>query len=784
MSAAMSERAPACLHCQYPVDSSSRYCCSGCAAAHQIIEGAGLAKFYELRGDESAGPPRSATFERSRERLWLESLSETVAQSDDLVRIEVGIGGLFCAACVWLIERAAARHPGLEEIVVNPARGTAVLTVTREFDLDKLAEELEQLGYRLVPPKAASSASRSELLARTGIASAIALNSMLLAAAVYLGLESGALYRLFIVLSALLGVGSLIVGAGYFGRRALAALRTRSVSLDVPIALGIVLVFAASAWGVVSGQRDAIYFDTLSVFVALMLAGRLLQERLMRANRDRIAASEELLDLSARVIRDGRPVSVSATTLEVDDQVLVPPGEVVPTDIRLEDERAGCRLDWISGESAPRLFRRGEVVSGGAINASKSAINGTVVSTLADTNFASLLATPRAAAPSDARLTSGPVAAVYLGAVLLSATLGFVVWLSIGAGLSRALEVTAAVLVVTCPCALGIGVPLAFELTVARLARVGAFIQTPSAIAKLSKVEHIAFDKTGTVTEASLVVDNPEVLRALSESDRHLLFNLAARSAHPHSVAIANALDGSLDSSITATEEVGAGVSAVVDGAPVCLGREDWATGRRSSVARATVYARDGVVVASPEIVEKLRPDASAELEQLASDGYRLSLVSGDRGDRVREVAERLGLSVDDVFAEALPLEKSDWVKSHDRGDLLFVGDGLNDAPALEAATVSATPSFESPLVAERVDLYFNGRGLRPIRLALEAARSMLKIRRAQLGFVIIYNAVVVTVALAGWMKPWLAAVLMPSSSVAVIALTTLAVHRGLPWKS
>ena len=774
-----------CAHCRSPVHGGDIYCCRGCELAHQIISGAGLEDFYKLRGKVSAGPPQVPAFERAGERNWLEDTDSKVRESTSWAHISVGVSGLYCAACVWLIERTIKSHEGVGQVVLNPTRGIAELTVDASFDLISVATELEQLGYRLVPPRSGNSDSDDNgLLARTGIAIAIALNSMMLAAAIYFGLESGWLHQLFVGLSAALAIGSLLVGGTYFGRRALAVIRLGGVSLDVPIALGIVLVFLSSFWAALSGRSGAIYFDTLSVFVALMLAGRLLQERLLRRNRQRVMAADRAIEIGTKVIRDGVPQSIAATELKFGDEILVAPGEVVPADIAVLDERAGCRLDWMTGESEPRLFRQGEVIGAGATNASRLAFRGRVVRPFAQTALPDLLTTPPEASPELASATSSRVATLYLTAVLLASAFGFVLWLALTGSVPRGFEVAAAVLVVTCPCALGIGAPLAFELIAGRLARGGAFIRTAKALPNLAKVRQIAFDKTGTVTERGLVLAVPTVFDSLSPHQRHVLFNLAVRSAHPRSQVIANAIDGRFDNAIAVTEETGCGVSAKVDGCHYGLGREDWAIRQSSSnQSRDTtiVFAVDGHVLARPELVEVLRTDAKAELAVLTTEGYKLALVSGDQKRRVESIGKALAIDESRVIGGASPVDKTSWIDNNDHGDLLFVGDGLNDAPALERATVSATPSFESPLVAGRVDLYFNGRGLRPIRLALHAAHLLQRIHRAQLRFVIIYNALAVSVALMGWMQPWVAALLMPASSLIVTSSTAYAVRKGMP---
>jgi Cu2+-exporting ATPase len=350
-----------------------------------------------------------------------------------------------------------------------------------------------------------------------------------------------------------------------------------------------------------------------------------------------------------------------------------------------------------------------------------------------------------------------------------------------------AIEVGTAVLVVTCPCAFGIAAPLAYELVLTQLRRAGVFVRVGDFLDRVRSVTRIVFDKTGTLTTGMLEVANPAALESLSERDITLLYSIAARSAHPKSVAVRRALEGHPAArfvELDTKEETGYGTSAECDGRELRLGAPHWAA-EVSAAGGDVVFAIDGEVRVALHTDEQLRPGARAEIERLDAKGYELVILSGDSPSRVVSLGAGLGMEEERCIGGQNPEQKAAYVRAHEPARTLLVGDGLNDQIAMRAAACSGTPAVNRPFMASRCDFYFVSPGLHPVAQVLRASDTLAHVVRRILAFAIAYNLVAVSLALAGLMRPWVAAVLMPLSSLITLAYTVMMLSRKrLGWRS
>jgi Cu2+-exporting ATPase len=786
----------ACLHCGLSLEPSETgdFCCIGCASVHALLHEEHLESYYALRGGR--GAPVADRSHARRDSKWLEPIEARVAAGQGPQRVTLDIQGLHCVGCVWLIETLFARADGGENVVVNPALGRVDLVVSPGFDLRGFVEGVERFGYLLGPPIKRAVAASGDLVWRLGVCVAIAMNSMIFAIAIYAGLDRGPLYELFTRLNFGLGALAVAVGGTVFFRSAWRACERRVLHLDLPIAAGIALAFGGSAWLQVAHRAQATYFDTLDVFIALMLLGRYLQERAVERNRAWLLATDGADGLLVRRLRDGRPDLVTCRELQRGDRLLLAPGDLLPVDALLERGADAFSLDWIVGESRPRSYGVGDVVPAGAFASGREAsvlcaVDGFDASPLKD-----LLRTPDRAPADTPRATPWfqRLARVYVVAVLALAGLTLAGWLLLTGDLPRALSATTSVLIVTCPCAFGIAVPLAYEIAQARLRASGLFVRRASLLDRARDVRRVVFDKTGTLTTGTLVVEDASALAQLTAEDRAALYDMTARSGHPKSAAIKTALElptpGALHARVrlredsTVTEHAGFGLELCRDGRRWRLGEPGWVapgTPRSCDVA----FGADGVVLATIETTEQLRPDAAREVRALAADGYEVWLLSGDSQDRVDACARVAGIAPERAIGDAGPHDKAAFLDRHGRGETLFVGDGVNDALALDHAHASGTPAVDRPFVPARADFFFVTAGLSPVRQMLRSARALAQVVRADLRIALAYNAVAVALAVSGLMSPLLCAVLMPASSLTTIAATIAALSpRSRPWKS
>ena len=781
-----------CVHCAQPlVDAAfAPYCCRGCRTVHAILQKAGLTRYYDLR--RGPGLPPADLDSRRVDHKWLELIEADRANDGGIRRVELDVQGIHCAACVWLIEELFRRHGGgarTGSMSLNPALGRVELRISPEFPLSDWVDSVEGLGYLLGPARASNARPSDDLLLRVGICTALAANVMLFAAAIYVGLREGPIYELLNQLSYAAGALSMLVGGSVFITSAYRALRRGMLHLDVPIALGIVLAFAGSTWSFFFASGHASYVDTLTVFIALMLIGRWLQQRMLERNRAQLLADDGTDSLLTREVRDGIVRIVHCLGVKRGDRLLVAPGDLVPVDLELDDDRARCSLDWIDGESRPRTFAKNSLVPAGAFNVGERAFTGT-----ADTDFSasSLIGLLGRDPASDG---DGPLATrwwsrlsrYYVVGVIVLATAGISYWWWRAADPLFAIEVGTAVLVVTCPCAFGIAAPLAYELVLTQLRRAGVFVRVADFLDRVRTMTRIVFDKTGTLTTGILEVVNPSALDDLSDESIAVLYNMAARSAHPKSVAVRRALEGHRAArfvELDVEEEMGHGLSALRGGHRYRLGAPGWAA--PISVDQGdVVFSIDGASVAALRTDEQLRPGARAEIEKLEENGYELAILSGDAPSRVTALGASLGMREEACVGGQTPAQKAAYVRAHDPARTLLVGDGLNDQVAMRAAACSGTPAVNRPFMASRCDFYFVSPGLHPVAQVLRASDALAQVVRRILAFAIAYNLVAVSIAMAGWMRPWVAAVLMPLSSLMTLAYTVMMLsRRGLPWRS
>jgi Cu2+-exporting ATPase len=775
-----------CLHCRAPVLGSGEFCCHGCEHVFELLRSAGLDRYYALRGDNALAPVAERPV--LRDEAWLEA-HEVRSAGQSLRRIALDVQGVQCAACVWLIEALFKREPGALRIDLNPALGRLTLMVDAHFALRAFVHTVEDFGYRLGPASKHAEPARDTLLLRTGICAALAVNAMLLGAATYFGLSAGPLFELVQHASFVLATLSVLVGGSYFADRAWLSLKRRVLHLDLPIAVGMGLAYLGSVWSLYFGGARASYLDTVSVFIALMLVGRLVQERLVDKNRRQLLASDGASGLLTRRIRDGRAELVGCPQIAGGDRLLVCPGEIVPVHARLEEDEAECTLDWINGESEPRRFARGDELVAGSINAGRSALTVTALAAFERSELDALLRSDERQSAHVAGDFWDRLGRVYVAAVLVAAALGALIWILRGGALADILDVATAILVVTCPCAFGIATPLAYELAVSSLRQRGLFVRDGGFFDRAARVKRIVFDKTGTLTTGALELAEPDCLLALSASERAALYDLSVRSNHPKSSAIARALlalDANLAlRDLTVVEVPGKGMEAVIEGARYRLGAARWAENPCALPAEhAPVLTRDGLRILALHTRELARPHAAREVQQLAHDGYELWIASGDVDARVKTIARELGVSAAHALGDLSPEGKRALIDQLDRRDTLMLGDGINDGPALSRALCSGTPAEDRRFVPARADFYFLTAGLHPIREALFTARRVRAVIRRALGFATLYNLLAVGLACAGLMRPWLAAVLMPASSILVLSYTALAMSsRRLAWK-
>jgi Cu2+-exporting ATPase len=769
--------APGCAHCGAPVAAGEAYCCGGCALVSRLIRDEGLDAYYDIK--DPVTPPAAGALRPVGDFTWLAEAAraaEATATANGGVgaaELELAVQGLSCAACVWLIERLYRRRPGAGAIEVSAETGRMRLRwpAGGGFDAAGFAREIQRFGYAAGPADAVRAAEpESRALARkAGLAAAFAMNAMMFALPAYFGMAAEADHaRLFETLALAFATLSLLGCGGYFLTRAAHAMRARIVHLDLPIALGIVGAYAGSLYGWLVREPECQYFDFVTAFIALMLVGRWAQVAAVERNQRRLLR-EQPLAARVRVWRADHWVEAAPESLAAGERFRVAGGGLVPVEARLETTAAEFSLAWITGEAEPRVHLAGQRVPAGASVAGGAEAEFTATQGWANSLLARLL-TPVERAPERSRVIER-VVRWYLVGILGAAFGAGLAWGFATGDAARTGAVVISILVVSCPCALGLAFPLVEEIATVRLRRRGVFVRAGDLWQRLSRVRLVAFDKTGTLTGDLPALRNPDVLDGLADEARAALFALVRDNPHPVGRALHEALllrDWREAAPGEVVEEIGRGVR---------LGA--WTLGRPEEGGGDAVLARDGVTLARFVFADAARADARVELAALGRRGLRLAVLSGDRCEKVAALAAELGLEARWARGGLAPGEKAAWLDENGGDAALMLGDGANDSLAFDRALCRGTPAVHRGVLAAKADFYYLGRGIGGVRVLLEVNDARRRTQAALLVFMIAYNLAAVGLAASGHMNPLFAAVLMPLSSLATLVIVWMGLRRA-----
>lgn len=757
MSLAVRQEVAACGWCGAEVESANAgtadavFCCPGCETASTLVHGAGLDAYFARR---DTMPPRP---EGQGRRDWAQiPRSET---PDGQVEATFHVDGLRCAACTWLSERVMLDLPGVTEAQVSYGTGAARLRFDPNVaSLDEALRRVSLLGYRPRAVDAAPTDDR-ELLNRLGVASFAAGNVMMLAVAVYLGWFSGmheAYQGLFRWFSLLLATPVTFYSAAPFFQGAIQGLRHRVLHMDLPIALAVAGVYAHGLYATVVGGEG--WLDSLTMLVALLLVGKVLEQRGRRRAAEAAQALAVQAPSSARRITPMGLEVVPASALRIGDRFELGAGEEIAADGRVVEGHGRVQMGLLTGESEAVAVGPGRSVVAGAVLA-EGHLRVEVVAPAAESMLARMAELLRDAASRPPEPTAADrLAPWFVGLTLVASAVSFAVWSTL-TGPAHALEVTVAVLVVACPCALALAAPLAAHAGLGAAARRGLLLRGGDAVRRTAEVDLVALDKTGTLTfgQPRVVTAEDRVLRIAAGIER--------ASVHPIARAIvdeAGARGIPLPLGERILETPGQGIEGVVDG-------RLW---RVQSGGAGVVEVREegGALLGRIHLRDRLREEAVAAVASLRRLGVSVVLLTGDHEQVAREIGQQVG--IDEVLAARSPEEKAAWIAARraEGRRVLFVGDGVNDGPALAEADVgiamghgaaSSVMVADGILVHERIDA---------LRAGLLAARAAARVGRISVWRSVIYNVATVTLAMFGLVNPLVAAVLMPLSSGLVVA--------------
>jgi len=797
-----------CAHCTLAVPAGllepgadKQFCCHGCRAAHTIIMGHGLEQYYRL-GERTREPTvtgdktvRYAEFDRE---AFIQG--HTVLHDDGQRSVVLGIEGLHCAACIWLLERLDRVVPGVVEARVNWRRATLeVRWVTSAVSLSTIAEGIAGLGYRPHPlrrddrAEARRSADRQRTVA-IAVAFAAAGNNMLIAASLYLGMFSSmdaGIEQLLRWASCFVGLVSLTWPGRVFFRGAWSALRSRTPHMDLPVALALAVGGVAGTINTIRGTGE-LYFDTLCVLVFLLLVGRAIQLRQQREAAATLDVMRRITPQTAHRRVGDAFVEVPATVLEPGDVVRVAADEVIPGDGTILSGETRVDVSVLTGEAAPLAVGPGAEVAAGTLNLGRHIIvrldavgEQTQMGRILELIESSAESRPAIVALAD-RIGARFVLAIVAASV---ATLG--AWLIMEP--SHAVDHAVALLIVACPCALALATPLTLSVAIARAAQRKVLIKGGDVLQRLSRPGMVWLDKTGTVTEGRMAVVSWRNVGAVAPAAlAEWVAAVEAQCVHPVAQALAanpRAQTGDDYKIENVQHDVHGGVTATVEGHEIAIGNapfvrahlrapleadvERVAASILASFASPIYVCVDGAVAAVAGVDDPLRADARDAVAGLRDRGWAVGILSGDHPDVVAHTASVLGLSPSMCHGGLLPQDKVAFVaRSAENGATsVMVGDGVNDAAALAAASVGIATHRGAEASLRAAPVYLGRPGLGGVVELLDMGQTTMRAIVRNFGVSLAYNAVAVVLAAAGLIGPLVAAVLMPISSLTVVSL-------------
>lgn len=782
----------ACAHCTLPVpagmhepDEERQFCCVGCRTAFTILHDAGLGDYHRFaERRDVAVRPSGRRFEEFDHPKFAELYVKAV--TGGLAVIELYLEGVHCASCVWLVERVPLMLPGVHGAELNVRRSLARITWDpTALPLSRIAQMLDSLGYQPHPFRGAKrdELRRSEdraMLARIGVAGAIAINVMLAALALYSGSLGGMerdFERFFRWVSLALTTPSMIWPARVFFVGAWAALRTRALNMDVPIAVGLAAGYARGAINTIQ-DSGPIYFDGLATLIFALLVGRFLQQRGLRAAAD---SAELLFSLTPRTAR----------TVDDDGEREIPSEAVVPgivLDVRAGESFAadGIVLDGTSrvdaalltGESRPIGVTTGDRVYAGTLNlVAPLRVRVEQSGEASRVGRMMRLVEESASRRAPVELQANRVAGWFVLIVLLLALATFLVWQFINPVI--AMDNAIALLIVTCPCALALSTPLAVSTAIGRAAREGIFVKGGDALEALARPGTILLDKTGTITQGSTQLvrwRGPEWVKPL-------VLALERGSSHPIAGGFRRAWPGIAVPEVDSSEHVfGGGIAGMVAGHRVLVGSPRFIRDHGLAVppgaleveheaATPVLLAVDGVVAAEAAFGDRVRDGAANAVEHLKSRGWGIEILSGDDPGVVTKVGREIGIGL--TTGGASPEQKLQLVRDRlgraGRTPVVMVGDGVNDAAAIASASVGIGVHGGAEASLASADVYLTRPGLAPLVDLVDGARRTMRVIHRNFVFAILYNLVGAILAMAGVLTPLIAAILMPASSLTVV---------------
>jgi Cu2+-exporting ATPase len=711
-------------------------------------------------------------------------LSQYVSKGADNTRtLELIVQGAHCAGCIRKIETGVSKFKSVQQVRMNLS--TMRLKVEWQDDTlngNDIVEKLSELGFGAAPYSISTAQLQSDrdlklLLRAIAVAGFAAMNVMLLSIAVWSGGSemSATTHTLLHWISALIALPTVAYAGRPFFKSAWTALRNKQTNMDVPISLALVLACSLSIYETVQGNPDT-YFDAAVMLLFLLLIGRYLDARLRQRTGE---AAQQLAALqvtsATRILKDGSIETVPAALISPDDELLIPAGQRIPVDCLIIKGTSDIDMQIATGETTPQTLSHGDTLYSGTINLT-APLTVKAIANYSDSFLSEIRTLVDAGEENKGKFVriADKAARAYVPVVHTVALLTFIGWLVFGADLRTASLNAIAVLIITCPCALGLAVPAVHIVAAGKLFKIGVFVKSGEALERLAKTKSVIFDKTGTLTTGEFVLRNET---DLALTDIQLASALTRHSSHPLSRALHNFKSEAIAENIK--EIPGEGISGKIDGLVVKFGSAKFVNTKPSNFMGAEVWLKSGSN--SPVLFlfsDNPRADAAETIQTLRAQNLNIEMISGDRKEIVQSMAKELG--VEHWRGAVSPKEKMKIIHQRiaEMGYPLMVGDGINDAPALAAANASASLATASDISRSASDIILQGDKLESLPIAIKVARNAHRRIVENLALAIAYNAFAIPLAIFGFVNPLIAALAMSGSSL-IVTLNALRVRQS-----
>lgn len=798
-----------CLHCGLEnKNTNEKFCCNGCATAYAIINNLGLQNYYHNRLLDKDAPAL-----KPEENYQIDINQFINPKENNSYSIDLMVEGLHCAACVWLIENVLKKQPSVQKARINMTSKKLYLQWLGAKEIgNDLVKLIFDLGYKLIPfdkefLEAEEKKYDNNLLKALAVSGFAAGNVMLISISLWANdtLQMGVATRnLLYWVSALIALPAVIYSGQVFFISAIKSIKTRRANMDVPIAVAIILTSIISIVETINKGEHA-YFDSAIMLVFFLLIGRYLD---FSARRKAFSITRDLMMLSgvsATIIDNGKNKIIASKDLKKDMILLVAMGEKISADGVVIMGDGEIDNSVISGESLPKKIKIGDEVFAGTVNLG-NALQVKITKAKEETLLAKIVKMVEEIESGKSYYTkiADQVAKYYTPIIHLLALMTFIGWYFIFKSPWQQSALNAiTVLIITCPCALALAVPVVQIVAAGRLLKKGILLKNGEAIEKINKIDTIIFDKTGTLTlgkpklleisHCDEAITNAIIQKVSQEQVFQIAASMSAKSKHILSQAMTASFGGEL-LNLEVKEIPGMGLVADYNGQEVRLGSYRHCNGTAPMRQSSLHHQHSGLPHCSDELPQiyfqyqnqitiftfqdQLRNDATEIIKKLKTQYKNIILLSGDKKSVVKRTAQELGIV--EYYFEKTPDQKLEVIKKlkSENKNILMVGDGINDAPSLVLADISISPAMASDISKNIADIIFQGENLQPILEVLEVAKKSNRIIKENLLFSLIYNCLAVPFAVAGYIVPLSAALAMSSSSI-VVVLNALRIRRG-----